>query len=137
MCELDLANIISMEPGKPPNVEVVEQLAGDPVLLVDVLYAVCKEEADAKNITDIDFGQAMAGDAIELATAALLDEVVDFFPEGKRRILQKVLNATRRFQEKSKAALNELLGDPTLDSKIDGALEQLTSSSANLPESAG
>jgi hypothetical protein len=136
LCEVDLANIISMEPGKPPNVEVLEKLADDPVLLVDVLYAACKEEADQKKISDVDFGRAMAGDTIEMATAALLDEIVDFFPEGKRRILQKVLGATRRFREKSKAALSELLGDPTLDSKIDDALEQLTSSSTSSPESA-
>ena len=83
LCGVDLANIITMESGKTPNVGLLERLAADPVLLVDVLFAVCKPEADAKGITDEEFGRAMAGDAIELAATALLDEIIDFFPEAK------------------------------------------------------
>ena len=135
LCGVDLANIITLEPGKQPKVDLLERLATDPVLLVDVLYAVCKPEADAKNITDEEFGRAMAGDAIELATAALLDEVIDFFPEAKRQVFRKILNATRRFEVKSKQALTELLTDPELDGKIDAALEQLMNSSSASPES--
>ena len=135
LCDVDLANIISMEVGKPPKVDLLEKLAADPVLLVDVLYAVCKEEADQKNISDIDFGKAMAGDAIEKATAALLDEVVDFFPEAKRRILQKILSASRRFELKSKQLLDTVMNDPALDEKIDSELTRLTTSSVNSQES--
>ena len=135
LCGVDLANIISIENGKAPNVGLLEQLAADPVLLVDVLYAVCKPEADAKNISDEDFGRAMAGDAIELATTALLDEIIDFFPEAKRRVFRKILDASRRFEQKSKQALTALLEDPTFDAKIDKALEALTPSSGILPES--
>ncbi|MGN1121727.1 MAG: hypothetical protein ACI4RV_05115 [Eubacteriales bacterium] len=135
LCGVDLANIITISDGGKPKMALLEQLASDPVLLVDVLYAVCKEEADAKNISDAEFGRGMAGDAIEFATSALLDEIIDFFPEAKRRVFQKILNASRRFQEKSKLALTALLDDPALDGKIDKALEALTNSSANSPES--
>lgn len=135
LCNIDLANIITIEPGKNPQVDLLERLASDPVLLVDVLYACCKEEADSRNVSDEDFGRAMAGDAIEMATSALLDEVVDFFPEVKRKVFRKILDATRRFETKSKQALSELLNDPALDGKIDDALEALTNSSMSSPES--
>lgn len=135
LCGVDLANIITLEPGKQPKVDLLERLASDPVLLVDVLYAVCKPEADTRNVSDEEFGRAMAGDAIEFATAALLDEVIDFFPEAKRRVFRKILDATRRFEIKSKQALTELLTDPELDGKIDAALEQLMNSSSASPES--
>ena len=42
LCSVDLANIITIEAGKAPNVGLLDRLASDPVLLVDVLYAVCK-----------------------------------------------------------------------------------------------
>ncbi len=135
LCGVDLANIITLEPGKNPQVDLLERLAADPVLLVDVLYAVCKPEADTKNVSDEEFGRSMAGDAIELATVALLDEVIDFFPEAKRQVFRKILDATRRFEIKSKQALTELLADPELDGKIDAALEQLTNSSSTSRES--
>ena len=102
LCGVDLANIITMESGKTPNVGLLERLASDPVLLVDVLFAVCKPEADAKGITDEEFGRAMAGDAIELAATALLDEIIDFFPEAKRKVFRKILDASRRFEARSK-----------------------------------
>ena len=135
LCGVDLANIITMEPGQTPKVDLLERLATDPVLLVDVLYAVCKDEADSKGVSDEEFGRGMAGDAIELATSALLDEIIDFFPETKRKVFRKILSATRRFETKSKKALATLLEDPALDGKIDAALERLTESSSNSPES--
>ena len=45
-----------------------QALVSDPVLLVDVLYALCRPEADRLAVTDEDFGRSMAGDAIEHAT---------------------------------------------------------------------
>lgn len=136
LCGVDIAGIVTMEADGRPKVELLERLASDPVLLVDVLYAVCKEEADAKNVSDIEFGRSMAGDSIEAATVALLDEIIDFFPEAKRRVFAKILAATRRFQEKTKTELAKLLSDPALDGKIDAALEQLTRLSSNSPGSA-
>ena len=135
LCGVDLANIITMENGKTPNVGLLERLASDPVLLVDVLFAVCKPEADTKGITDEEFGRAMAGDAIELAATALLDEIIDFFPGAKRKVFRKILGASRRFEARSKQALTELLEDPAFDEKIDQALNQLTISSSVSPES--
>ena len=76
--------------------ELVERLVTDPVLLCDCVYAVCKPEAEARGITDEDFGRAMAGDAIEHACTALLEELVDFFPEPKRRVLAKAIDMDRQ-----------------------------------------
>lgn len=135
LCSVDLAGVISIESGAQPKVDLLERLGSDPVLLVDVLYAVCKPEADAKGVSDEEFGQAMSGDAIEMATTALLDEVIDFFPETKRKVFRKILDASRRFENRDKKALQTLLDDPALDGKIDAALEQLTTSSGTLPES--
>ena len=86
LCDVDLANIITIDSGTTPKVDLLERLGSDPVLLVDVLYAAVKPEADAKGVTDEEFGRAMSGDAIEMATTALLDEVIDFFPETKRKV---------------------------------------------------
>lgn len=103
LCGVDLANIISIESGQKPKIELLERLASD---------------------------------AIEFATSALLDEIIDFFPEAKRKVFRRILDATRRFETKTKEALSTLLADPKLDARIDAALEKLTTSSSNLPESA-
>jgi len=135
LCNVDLNSIIELDAKNQPSAKLLERLSTDPVLLVDVLYAVCKPECDSRNVTDGEFGAAMAGNAIDHATSALLDEIIDFFPEAKRKVFRKILDASRRFEARSKQALTELLEDPAFDEKIDQALDQLTISSSVSPES--
>ena len=46
--------------------KLIQQLADNPVLLCDVIYCIVKPQADEREVTDEDFGKAMAGDAIDL-----------------------------------------------------------------------
>ncbi|HEX5442603.1 MAG TPA: hypothetical protein VFW87_02185, partial [Pirellulales bacterium] len=67
----------------------------------DVLYVLCKEDADAKQVSDEDFGRALGGDAIQAAAEALVEELIDFFPdERSRQALRKVVGAGREVRAK-------------------------------------
>ena len=128
LCKVDLNSIVELDKNNKPSAELLERLSSDPVLLVDVLYAVCKPQADKQNISDEDFGEAMAGDAIEHATTALLEEVIDFFPEAKRMVMRKILSASRKFSEAARKKLEaELNGE--FENQVVSALDQLTGSS--------
>jgi hypothetical protein len=115
--------------------DLIQKLATDPVLLCDVIYAICKPEADKQNITDEQFGQAMAGDAIEHATVALLEELVDFFPEAKRRVLRKVVEKFKQTEKQANETAEKYLDSPVFDKKIEGILKDITDFSGSLPES--
>jgi hypothetical protein len=81
--------------------ELLARLADDPVLLVDVLYVLCKPEADPRNISDEDFGRAMSGDALEAGFNALLEGLEGFFQDARRRqAVTSVIAKTRRLAEK-------------------------------------
>jgi uncharacterized protein (DUF4213/DUF364 family) len=54
-----------------------------------VLYAICKNDADKLNVSDVEFGESMSGDAISEATEAFLGELIDFFPEAKAKSFRK------------------------------------------------
>jgi len=135
LCEVDLNSIVEVEDGKP-SARLLERLSGDPVLLVDVLYAVCKPECDRLNVSDEDFGAAMAGDCIEIATNALLEETVDFFPEAKRQAFRKILSASRRFEEQARKRLENLMADGAFEDRLLSELERLTGLSQTAPASA-
>ena len=113
-------NLLEVIEGK-----LLERLIGDPVLLCDVIYSVCKPEADAKTITDVDFGRAMAGDAIDGATTALLEELVDFFPQGRRRVLAKALAKLRKFETAALNAVELRLDSPELERRLAADLAAL------------
>ena len=63
------------------------RLAEDVVLLVNILYVVCSVQADARGVSDVEFGESLGGDAIDEATVALLDALIDFLPAKKRKPL--------------------------------------------------
>lgn len=113
--------------------KLLEQLVDDPVLLCDVIYVLCKPQADAEKISDEDFGRAMAGDAIESATTALLEDLADFFPKGRRELLQKALVKLRQFEAKVLEAAGERLDSPELDRRLQETIAG--GLSGNLPES--
>ena len=112
--------------------KLLEQLIHDPILLCDIIYVVCEPDATKRGVSDDEFGHAMAGDAIDAATTALLEELVDFFPNGKRQILNKALAKLRTFETKALAAADKRLDDPELDRKLTAAIEKIESAEVTL-----
>jgi hypothetical protein len=128
--DLAQVNLLEVVEGK-----LLERLISDPVLLCDVIYSLCKPETDAKSVSDVDFGKAMGGDAIDGGTTALLEELVDFFPQAKRRVLAKALAKLRKLETAALAAVETRLDSPELERQMAARLAQLESSSGSAPES--
>lgn len=82
--EVDLLTI-----GENPALHA--RLRTDPIFLVDLIYVLCQPEADARSISDEDFGRRMAGDALDGAVEAFLTELVNFFPKATRAPLAKAV----------------------------------------------
>ncbi len=83
------------------NCKLLADLHDDPILLVDILYCLCKPQADLQKITDEDFGRAMFGDAILHAHTAFMEELTDFFPSARQRAaLKKVIGKTNQVVER-------------------------------------
>jgi len=125
-------NLLDIVDGK-----LLELLVTDPVLLCDIIYCLVKPEADGKDVSDEDFGRAMGGDAIDHATAALMGELVDFFPRGKRQVLGKALEKFRKFEARAVEVAEKRLDSPELDAQFETELASLGGSSGSLPESSG
>ncbi|MGH7143118.1 MAG: hypothetical protein ACREJ2_03170 [Planctomycetota bacterium] len=91
-------NLVSADLGK-----TLEELVADPVLLCDVIYCILKAQADQQNVSDVDFGRAMAGDAIEHATSAFLEELALFTPNPRDRArVQRVVKALFTMADKAR-----------------------------------
>ena len=111
-------NLLEVLDGK-----LVERFASDPILLVDVVYAICKTEADAQNVSDVQFGQAMGGNSLDLATTALMEELVDFFPSQRRAMLRKALEKFHQAETMVLDSINAKLEGPELDAQIKKIIE--------------
>jgi len=115
---------------------LIERLIRDPCLLCDVLYAVCRPQAEAAGISDEDFGAAMAGDAIEDGTNAMLEELVDFCPSPRdRRNLGRVLEATRQVMDRARDLVEQRINDGQLERIVEQALASAGGCSGDAPGS--
>src|SRR5574344_1723919 len=106
----------------------IDRVANDPCLLVDILWVLVQEQAKPLNVTDEQFGTALAGDAIEAATKAFLDELVDFFPGARRLFLKKAVELARKFGGEANEVLEKALEDPELESRVRESMNSSTSS---------
>ncbi|MCK6458119.1 MAG: hypothetical protein L6Q92_16515 [Phycisphaerae bacterium] len=128
LLDVDLLEIVE---GK-----LIEKLIRDPVLLCDIVYAVCKPEADAKGVSDEDFGRAMAGDAIEHATKALLEELVGFSPSPRDRAnLGRVLQTTWRVMDRARDLIEARIESVDIEKVVEQALANAGPSSGGAPGS--
>jgi hypothetical protein len=109
---------------------LLEKLVGDPVLLCDVLFVLVEPEAVAKQVSDEEFGRSLGGDVLEAATTALLEELVDFFPSGRRAVFRKALDKLRALEQMALATANERLDSDELERQMAAALASTPGSSS-------
>ena len=128
---VDLVNVITLDRDGAVKIDLVERIANDPCLLVDILWVIVEAQARERGVTDADFGSSLGGDAITGATAAFLDELVDFFPGAKRLFLKKAVEVARKYSTEAETALGRALENPELDRMIAESIASSASSRAS------
>ena len=123
---VDLANAITVDAKGDVNAGLVDRIANDPCLLVDILWVLCEDQAREEGVADVDFGSSLAGDSIEEATTAFLDELVDFFPGARRLFLRKAVDLARKFAAETGAALKAVLESPEFEAKVAESMSSST-----------
>jgi len=103
---------------------LVEKLSTDPVLLCDVIFVLIKPQADAKNVSDEEFGAALGGDAIDEATTALLEELVNFSRRSKREALRRLLQKINQLDEKASERVIAEIDSGRLDRMLEAELDR-------------
>lgn len=92
------------------------RLVADHSDLCDVLYCLCKEDADARGVSDRDFGKAMYGDAVDHGKAAFLESLADFFPDAPvRAALRKMTELSREVQRRAMTLMESQLAAVDVD----------------------
>ncbi len=122
-------NLLELDKGEPP---LLTRLGTDPILLVDVIFAVIKPQADGLGVTDEQWAESMGGEAMLAAQKAFYGEVADFTRSQGRPDMAKAALAQHALLERVIAMSEERIGQIDLDelaNKISG------DSSTSLPGS--
>ena len=102
------------------------ELLADPCRLVDVLYALCKEQADKAEVTDQQFGESLGGDVLEEAAHAFLEELIDFFPRRVQETLRKLFAKSRELGQTLLSRAQGLVEDLDVDKLASTWIDSLT-----------
>jgi len=77
----ETVDLLSPFSGDPP---LSTRLFLDLCLLVDVLYCICRPQCQERNVSDEDFGAAIAGEESKAAYEAFFEELLGFFQKAGR-----------------------------------------------------
>jgi peptide subunit release factor RF-3 len=114
--------------------DLLAKLWDDPVLLCDVVYVLCQDQAEKAGISDEQFGCGMKGDAIDRARSALLDELISFCPSpAQRQNLSRAIKAIEATLAKAQQRVKATLDSGAMERALDKALDQSMRQSSLMP----
>ncbi|MBE6380042.1 MAG: hypothetical protein E7047_03850 [Lentisphaerae bacterium] len=125
---LDLMRIIDVADPRDPEhakMDLLEEITGDVLLLVEILYSLFKAQLDSKKISEEDFYTMISGEDIENVVDLLMVELIDFFPAAKQRVLRKIWDTVTMMQARAKKMLDEVIDTPEFDARIQNVLDGL------------
>jgi len=126
--DIDLMGIVSQDS------TVLTTLYEDPIEMVNVIYVLCKDQADEMGLSDEDFGQLFAsGDLIEEAATSLIEGLTDFFPPRRRAILKKVIQKINQVEDSLTAKAEEMVEAVDVDLILEKAYQQRESGTQFTP----
>ena len=92
--------------------DTMDVLRGQYITIAETLYFILLPQIEKKGMSKDDFCDGLRGDAIEAATLALEEELVDFFPERLRKVVRllaaKAKEATQAGTEQMERQLEKM-----------------------------
>ena len=127
---LDLLNIVKIKSDGTLDSSLLDILAGNPLLLVELLYVLFRKQLDEKSITEEDFYRMISGEDIETAVDLMMEELIDFFPTAKSRVLRRFWDAVKTIELEARKKLQETLNSAEESEKLEKRIRGALSDSA-------
>lgn len=123
-CGVDLINITDFDAADKKS--PLEELAENPFLMVDVLFSLCRKQAEEKGIDDIAFGGLFDFETVQDAVDALVQEIINFTPPVRRKLLQKIYDKNKQIMGETEKQADELMGSPEFDKDLETLMKSST-----------
>jgi hypothetical protein len=104
---------------------VMQRLYGDVCLLVDVIHELCRSQCEARNVSPEQFGEGLAGDALEAATIAFGEALIEYLPPAKRRLMRQVVDASKAAEAQATLRIDNAIEKGLLTSAITSEMKKL------------
>jgi hypothetical protein len=120
-------DLLSPEDGEPP---LLQRLHRDTMLLIDTIFALLKPQAEAAEVSDLQFAEALGGEAAYAAYQAFMEELRDFFQDFRRvdlaALIEKQQALVTAEAEKNRSALEAM--QPLIEQQTEKARQRIVES---------
>lgn len=108
------------EDGEGPIVRI----ATDCMYAFQVLWVLCEAQANERGVSSEDFGDALVGDVLGKAQAALCEAIAEFYPDaGRRDAVRRVFRVLKSAEEKLLAKANQQLDGLDVDKLVSEVMD--------------
>lgn len=66
----------------------LQELSEDPLMMIDVIYLLCEQQAEKRGVTDEQFGEALSGGSVHHAVEAFTEALINFTSPQRQKILR-------------------------------------------------
>lgn len=111
----------------PHQPSTFARLAGDPVLLCNIIYLICRKQMIDRGVSQEEFYTGVMGSVIDDATSALKQAIVNFSPKRTREMLEMFQQQDRVEAEMTRKAMARL-DSPEVKAQFESKLDSLLTS---------
>ena len=121
--EIFLRNIYSEK--DPAEASLLAQLQSDPILLIDVIFVLVKPQADARSLTDEQFGIKVGGEELNSIVDAFWGAYEDFFQKCGNSALEKLIHLNRKMMAKAMDSAEKSVDLEKIEAPMDQQLQEM------------
>ena len=123
--DIDIYDVVDREKAK----ELLAKLETDDMLLSDVLWLICEDDAQGLGIDKRSFLKSLPGEVLAAAYLALLEAITNFFRRPEQRMLmQKLIAFVRAAQSRLQTVAQEEINKVDVNSLAETFIESAMNS---------
>lgn len=129
--QIRIEDAITLLPADHAEKSLLERISEDSILLFNIIFVLCEDQVQKREMTQEQFAERFTGDAIEQATEALMEELINFSRPARRKILLQLRQLSQEISDRAGEEVTRQLADPKFREVLES---NLTRSLTNSPE---
>lgn len=109
----------------------LQDLLSDPIKLVDCVFVLCQPQAETRKVTDLDFGELIAGESLMAVTQAFMDALADFSQSPSE---SKLVRAITKRAKEAETIMERKIGEMDQSLNMEDLIQKLSAISGKSPE---
>ena len=107
------------------NGGLLKRLAGDPIVLVDVISLLCSQQITERGLDEYGFARRLVGSGLSNAMDGLIEAIANFTPPQRGAVIRQAWARSQEMEQQVMARISSQLASPDLDLRLEEKIAAL------------